>query len=491
MMWRALFVLAIGAVAAAAQPLAKAIDAQLATPEARRAIWSIHVRDLASKQTVYAHNVLIPFTPASNMKLFTTALALTRLGPDHRFVTRVLAGSGPDAEGVVKGPLVLVGGGDPSLSGRTYPYFKDAKPLPALGPLEALADEVVAAGVRGVSGGGVVGDDTLYPFEAHAEGWTVDDTVWDYGTAASALVVNENSFVLSVRPPRRAGEPVTVSIFPPWEGVTVHNTVNTGVGLPNALQVERAAGSMVIRLSGTLPVGGSPVTQRLAFDDPALAAAQLFQQLLEERGVRFRGPARAQHRFSGGVYAAPEGVEVARRLSPPLSQVLQVVNKVSQNLHAEIVLRETARVSRGDGTRKAALEEMTAFLRTMGIPNDHHDLFDGSGLSRKTLVTGSATTRLLEWMAGTEHAGVFLETLPVGGEDGSLSYRFRKVPGADRVRAKTGTLAHVTGLSGYIMNGERPRWAFSIYLNHANMNSFAGRELVDKIVEEILRTTGP
>lgn len=490
-MWRALFVLAIAAVAAAAQPLAKAIDAHLAAPEARRAIWSIHVRDLAAKQTVYAHNVLIPFSPASNMKLLTTALALTRLGPDHRFVTRVLAGSGPDAEGVVAGPLVLVGGGDPSLSGRTYPYLKDAKPLPALGPLEALADEVVAAGVRGVAGGGVVGDDTLYPFEPHAEGWTVDDTVWEYGTAASALMVNDNSFVLSVRPPRRAGEPVTVAVFPQWEGVTVHNTVKTGVGVPNALEVERAPGSMVIRVSGTLPVGGSPVTQRLAFDDPALAAAQLFQRLLEERGVRFRGPARARHRYSGSVYAAPEGVELARRMSPPLSQVLQVVNKVSQNLHAEIVLRETARVARGEGTRKAALEEMTAFLRTLGIPNDHHDLFDGSGLSRKTLVTASATTRLLEWMAGTEHADVFLETLPVGGEDGSLSYRFRKVPGADRVRAKTGTLAHVTGLSGYIMNGERPRWAFSIYLNHANMNSFAGREMVDKIVEEILRSTGP
>ncbi len=489
-MRRQLVTLFFLAATAAAQPLTQAIDAQLAAPGARRAIWAVHVRDLSTKQTLYAHNVAIPFTPASNAKLFSTALALTRLSPEHRFLTRVLAPAAPDAAGVVHGPLVLVGGGDPTLSGRAYPYEKDAKPQPPLGPLEALADAVAASGVRLVHGG-VIGDDTLYPYEPHPEGWTVDDTVWEYGSALSALTLNDNAFVLSVRPPRRAGEPVTTAVYPPHDAVTVHNTVRAGPGLPNAIRMERAPGTTVIRVSGTAPVGGAPLTQRVAFDDPALAAAQIFQRLLEERGVTFRGAARARHRYPGQPYREPEGVELAQRVSPPLRQLLQVVNKVSQNLHSEIALREAARVARGDGSREAAIEELTDFLRSLGIPNDHHDFFDGSGLSRKTLVTASATTRLLEWMAASPHAAEYLDLLPVGGEDGSLSYRFNKSAGAAALRAKTGTLSHVSGLSGYILSGDQPRLAFSIYLNHANMNSSAGRALLDKIAEEILRSIGP
>lgn len=481
--------MAVLTVSAAAQPWGEAIDRQLAAPAARRAIWSVHVRDLRAGQTLYSRNATAPFTPASNAKLFSSALALARLGPDYRFVTRVLAAAPPGADGTLQGPLALTGGGDPSLSGRTYPYEKDAKPLPALGPLEDLANAVVAAGVRRITGG-VIGDDTLYPYEPYPEGWTLDDAAWEYGAPLSALVVNDNALAVSVRPPRRAGEPATVVLYPPNDALTVHNTLRAAPGFPTSIQLHRPPNSTVLRISGTVPPGASPVSLRIAFDDPALAAAHLFKRLLEERGVTITGPARARHRAASAPYTPPEGVELARRLSPPLSQILQVVNKVSQNLHAEIVLREAARAARGDASREAAIEELTVFLRSLGIPNDHHDFQDGSGLSRKTLVTASATTRLLEKMAASEHAAVFLDTLPAGGVDGSLSYRFGATPNASALRAKTGTLSHVSALSGYILNSGRPRFAFSAMVNHANMNSSAARDLLDKIVEEILRSAG-
>lgn len=480
--------LALGA--AAAQPLGESIDRQLAAPSARRAIWSVHIRDLATNQTLYSHNATIPFTPASNVKLFSSALALARLGPDHRFVTRVLAASVPDPEGTIKGPVALIGGGDPSLSGRVYPYEKDAKPQPPLGPLEALASQVAEAGVRRIDGD-IIGDDTLYPYEPYPEGWTVDDTAWEYGAALSALVVNDNALVVSVRPPRRAGEPASVMLFPPNDALTVHNTLRVAVGAPTSIQISRAPNSTVLRVSGTVPPGASPVAQRIAFDDPALAAAHIFKRLLEDRGITVAGTARARHRQPGTPYREPEGAELARRTSPPLSQVLQVVNKVSQNLHAEIVLREAARVARGDASREAALGELTAFLRSLGIPNDHHDFMDGSGLSRKTLVTTSATTRLLEKTAASPHGAAFIGLLPVGGEDGSLGYRFRGVPNAAAIRAKTGTLSHVSALSGYIMGAGQPRLAFSVMVNHANMHSSTARGILDKIMEEILRSVEP
>jgi D-alanyl-D-alanine carboxypeptidase/D-alanyl-D-alanine-endopeptidase (penicillin-binding protein 4) len=281
-----------------------------------------------------------------------------------------------------------------------------------------------------------------------------------------------------------------VTLFPPNDSLTIHNTVRVGAGLPTAIRIERAPHSAVLRVSGTAAPGAQPVSQRIAFDDPALAAAQIFKRLLEDRGVTVRGAARARHRLPGEPYREPEGVELAKRVSPPLSQIVEVVNKVSQNLHAEIVLREAARAARGEGSREAALEELTAFLRELGIPNDHHDFLDGSGLSRKTLVTASATTRLLEKMAASPQAEAFLNSLPVGGADGSLSYRFRDAPEAAAIRAKTGTLSHVSALSGYILAEGKPRVAFSVMINHANMNSSAARGLLDKIVEEILRATG-
>lgn len=489
-MRRILLTLLLASACVSAQPLSQAIERQLASPAARRAIWAVHVRDIAAGQTLFAHNAAIPFTPASNTKLFSTALALTRLGPDHRFLTRVLASEAPGANGEVGGSLILVGGADPSLSGRTYPYLKDAKPLPVLGALEELADQVAASGVRHVRGG-VIGDDTLYPYEPYPDGWTTDDTTWEYGAAVSALTFNDNAFVLTARPPRRASEPVIVTLNPANDAVTIHNTIQVGPGLPNRIRIHRAPGSNVIRLTGTTAPGTPVFSQRLAFDDPALAAAQTFQRLLEERGITFRAAARARHRSPATAYRDPEGVELARRVSPPLSQILQVVNKVSQNLHAEIILRETGRLTRQDASREAALEELTAFLRSLGIPNDHYDFLDGSGLSRKTLVTASATTRLLEAMAASPHSAAFLEQLPIGGEDGSLSYRFRNMPNASALRAKTGTLSHVSGLSGYVLAGDQPRLAFSVYINHANMNSSAARDLLDKIVEEILRSVGP
>lgn len=479
-MLRAPLLLPLVSLLGLAQPLPEAIDKLLAEPAARRAIWAIHVRDLATGATLYERNGEVPFTPASNTKLFSSALALTKLGPDYRFQTRVL--SAPLLDGVVTGDLLLVGGGDPSISGRVYPYDKEAKPGDPLAPLTGLADQVVAAGVKRIDGD-IVGDDSLYPFEPFPDGWTTDDAIWEYGAPVSALTVNDNAFRITIRPPKTADGAVTVSLNPPFEYFTIQNQVRVGAGLPRRIEVDRMPGSRVLRIRGTTPPGGGAATQILAVDDPALFAASILKDLLEQRGVTVRGGARARHREPGVGYAAPQGRVLATRESPPLAEILRVVNKVSQNLHAELTLRETARVLRGEASRAEGLKELEGFLSEIGVAKDEYDFQDGSGLSRRTLVTPSAVTKLLTWMRQSPQGATFQSLLPVGGADGSLATRYKGVSDAGDIQAKTGTLSHVSALGGYAGN----RLAFSVMVNHATAPSYEVRQVLDKIALEILR----
>lgn len=471
---------------ASAEPLTEAIEAVLRSRGAQQAIWAIHVRDLSTGATLYENNASIPFTPASNAKLFSSALALVRLGPGHRLETRVLAPSGPAEGGIVRGPLVLLGGGDPSLSARIYPYTKDANGGDPLAPLDSLAEQVQAAGVRSVEGD-LIGDDTRFPWEPYPEGWTADDGIYDYGAPVSALTVNDNALLLVLRLPRAAGGSMTLSFRPRVEYFTVHNTLRLAPGAERRVAVDRLPGSRVLRIHGTAPPGGGAVSRLLAVDDPALYAAVLFKDLLERRGIAVRGEARARHRLPGASYAEPAGHEFARRQSPPMRELLQVVNKVSQNLHAELVLRETARVTQGDGSTRNGLDELNTFLGSIGVEKSGYEFQDASGLSRRTLVTAATVTRLLQAMHDSPDAETYYSLLPVAGEDGSLAYRYRGVPGASSIRAKTGTISHVSALAGYAGNDPAHRVAFSIMVNHLIAPASEARALLDRIALEVLK----
>jgi D-alanyl-D-alanine carboxypeptidase/D-alanyl-D-alanine-endopeptidase (penicillin-binding protein 4) len=487
-MWRigiaTCIALSLAAQETAPPALEKAIEAALAAPGAQRAVWGIHVRDLATGRVLFSRNAGTPMTPASNTKLFSTALALLRLGPDHRFRTRVLA-QGELRGGTLFGDLVLEGGGDPTLSPREIPYRKGAIEGDPLGALREIASQVAASGVRAVLGD-VVGDDTIYPWDPYPEGWSVDDPLYEYGAAVSGLTVSDNAVRLAIRPGRRAGEPAGISLQPAVEYFTIHNQLRTAVGAPRQIRVDRPGGGRVLRIRGTSPPGAAESWQLLAVDDPAQFAAQAFRELLAERGIAVRGRAAARHRLPGESYAPLPGTVLAERLSPPLVETLKIINKVSQNLHAEIVLLETARVRRGDGTRELALEEIAALAQETGAAREEIALEDGSGLSRKGLASPQAITALLAYLHASQHRETFWSLLPAGGEDGTLSTRFRGMRGAQAIRAKTGSVSHVSALSGYAGLDPARRAAFSIICNHFTAPAAEIRQAIDKIAIAIL-----
>jgi len=476
---------------ALAQSLDQRISSLLnSTPAARRCFWGVEVLDLANDQPLARYNAERMFVPASNTKLYTTALALLRLGPDYRFQTVVRAEGAPDASGRLAGDLLLVGGGDPSLSGRVIPYRKDAKPGDPLAGIEELAEQVAKRGIRRIDGD-IVGDDTAYLWEPYPQGWSQDDGVWEYGAPVSALTFNDNALTLRIRPPARAGLPPELTVSPAFDYFVIDNRIQALPGGERRIRVERLPGSRQLRLWGTISADGHGESRvLLAIDDPALYAATAFYEALLRRGIAVGGSPKARHRFANEVAdlkngaAAPPagGVELARRESPPLIELLRVVDKVSQNLHAELVLREVARVRRQIGSRAAGIEEMRRFLAEAGLEEWSYKFEDGSGLSRQNLVAPAATVKLLRHLHRSPHRDAWVSLLPIGGEDGTLAERFMGNPEGRRVRAKTGTLSHVSALAGYIESRRRGPLAFALMVNNYNAASSEIRPVVDKIV---------
>lgn len=480
-MLRTAIPLALCAALLPAQPLDERIAAMLQAPAARGATWAIHAVSAESGQVLYSLNAASTLTPASNTKLFTTALALLRLGPDYRFETRVLAPARPDAHGVLHGDLRLLGGGDPTLSARRIPYEKGPVSGDPLAPLALLADQVAASGLRLIDGD-LIGDDSRWPHDPYPGGWAIGDMAWEYGAPVSALTLNDNALSLTVRPGKAPGDPATVSLSPSLEYFTLRNTLRTLAGAERRISVHRAPASRVLEISGSVGPGAAPFTDLIAVDDPAAFAAEAFAHLLRARGIALRGRVRAVHRPAGVPYLEPAGVVLASRQSPPLVETLKVIDKVSQNLHAEIVLREIGHVTRGEGSSSAAHKEMSAWLESLGAAKQEFEFEDGSGLSRRTLVSPQTVIALLRALHLSEHRESFRALLPVAAADGTLSARFHGERSAPQISAKTGSISHVAALSGYAGEDPARRIAFSILVNGATAPSSALRALIDRIV---------
>jgi D-alanyl-D-alanine carboxypeptidase/D-alanyl-D-alanine-endopeptidase (penicillin-binding protein 4) len=506
--------------------LAEQINAILSQPHLARAHWGIHVVELESGKTIYSLNPDELFLPASNAKLFTTAAALAAAGPDYRFLTTVETAGKIDDNGRLLGDLVIVGRGDPNISGRVLPYAlkTERAPLPTQA-LEEMADQVAARGVKIVDGD-VIGDDTFYSPERYAPGWAQDDLQWLDGAPVSALTFNDNVVFVDIQPVVRVDDKALVTLQPETSYYEIDNRIVTAAaGVARKIGMRRDPGSKTIVLWGWMPLGDAGTKEALAIEDPAEFTAQLFRSLLERRGIVIRGktgvrhgdvaeffdlaatpetmrtpgsknprccapaprPSPTPHAQAPGCCMASEGdgtgvtaaarrpapvslpLVLARHISLPFIEDLRVTNKTSQNLHAELALRLAGTLGGLGGSFEGGEAAVKQFLLGAGLKEEEFVLLDGSGLSRRDLVTPAAVTRLLIYAAHQPWGAAYEETLPVGGVDGSLSERFLNTPAAGLIHAKTGTLSHVSALSGYGQTLSGKRFVFSIFCNNYNL----------------------
>ncbi len=496
-----------GTAPASATPLAERISALLNAPDLAHGFWGIAVVSLETGETLYAQNADKLFTPASNTKLFTTAAALALIGPDYKFRTTVETTGTLDRYGRLNGDLVLVGRGDPNLSGRELPYDQRTQrnddPIQAL---ESLADTLVQKGVKYIDGD-IVADDSYFAFERYGEGWSQDDLVWADGAPVSALTINDNVVFVNILPADRAGEKAFVSIKPFTDYYRLDNRIiTTPAGTGRKFFVNREPGSMVLTLWGNLPLDDPGTNEALAIEDPAEFAAGLFRELLEKRGIVVYGHQRTHHTelatlstFTATAVAPSHGgsegtrplksdqpITLASYESKALREDVRVINKVSQNLHAEILLRLLGRERGNAGTVEGGLEVLRGFLTQAGIAGDQYLFYDGSGLSRQNLVTPRAIIQLLRYASSQPWSVAYKSSFPEAGVDGSLSERL-KAPGLEkRVLAKTGSLGGVKTLSGYAKTDSGQTVAFSILSNNLNLPAKRVLDTIDGIVQAIV-----
>jgi len=441
--------------------------------------WGLLVVDGSTGEALYEKNADKYFVPASNMKLLTTALALDKLGADYRFRTTLETNGKLQPDGKLIGDLVLVGRGDPNLSNRKFPFdTKEEFEGPPERVLAEMADAVAARGVKEISGD-IVGDDSYFPRERYPDGWEIDDMVWEYGAAISAIVLDDNTATLVLTPGDRIGEGVQAEMQPPTEEFSVKSAVLTiGAKEKGDLRLTREPGSNNVVVSGTLAAKSEPRKLVLAIQEPAQHAAALLARLLAARGVKCDGKVRAQH--------DPDPAEATRtvlaeHLSIRLGDSIKLVNKISQNLHTEVLLRVAARQE----GRWSDPEELQKFARTfydkVGIVSDDVVQTDGSGLSRHDLVTPRALVAVLEYAQKQPWFGEYYASLPVAGIDGTLDQRMKDPAITGRIHAKTGSVSHVRTLSGYAETAGGRQLIFSFLSNNQVGKNHEVHEALDNL----------
>ena len=438
-------------------------DALLGTGPTGKGEWGLLIVDAQTGETLYQLNADRYFVPASNMKLFTTALALTKLGPDYRFHT-TLETSGTISNGVLKGNVALMGRGDPNLSNRKFPYnLKEEFDGPPEKVLAELVDGLVAKGVKEISGD-VIGDDSYFPRERYPSGWEIDDMVWEYGAAISSIVVDDNTVTLTLTPGDQPGTPVQVTQSPATPDFMVENDVVTSAAeVKSDLTLTREPGASLVVIKGTMPAKSSPRKLVLAVEEPAQHAAAVLKRLLEERGVRVDGGARAHHEAAK---AQGDPVVLAEHVSVPLSDAVKLINKISQNLHTEMLLRTVARQTGMWAIDDDLMKAPQDFYASAGISPDDVIQSDASGLSRHDLVTPRAIVALLQFAVKQPWFETYFNSLPVAGVDGTLEDRMKNTPAAGHIHAKTGSVEHVRTLSGFADTTNRRRLIFSFLSNN-------------------------
>lgn len=437
-----------------ASQLNSVVDGVTNRAQFNRTHWGILVQNLSSPQTLYSRNASKYFTPASVAKLMTTAAALQALSPNYRIRTSVYG----NGNGVVQ----VVGRGDPSL--------KDEQ-------LAVLAKQLRQKGVSRINQ--LIANDGYFKGEAVEPSWMWEDVQFYYGAPVNSLMLNENAAVFRLFP-QRVGRPLLLKWDNPLDASgwkVVNQTVTAAKGTKSNIEIKRDLKGQTLYLKGQLAEDSRPDVTAIAVFDPIQNFLQHFRQSLRKEGI---SAARVYRGTSNNT-----GRELAAVQSPPISELIAETNINSNNLYAEALLKALAikkPLERNQTTVDAGLEVMKATLARIGVDPTTYKLVDGSGLSRKDLISPQALVQTLQGMAKSPYGSVYRASLPVAGKNGTLKNRFRDIPSQGLVQAKTGTMTGVVTLAGYVNAPNYGPVVFSIMVNQTEQPIKVVRNAIDEIV---------
>ena len=422
---------------------------------------------------LFGLNAGTPLTIASVSKTFSTAAALAGLGKDYQFKT-VLYRTGTLADGLLSGSLLVVGGGDPNLSGRFYDNDIHAV-------FDRWADGLRAAGITRVSGDLLL-NATFFDDEFRNPGWPTGQEARWYEAPVSALSFNDNCISVSVGPGSRPGAPAAVRFQPSTsflQAVSSARTVSARGGARVA--VARRAGSNIVTIAGTVPFSLGGWSTVIAIDDPPRYFGTVLKERLASDGITVDGQVRLTGTRPDATWAP-----VATTTSDLLPSIA-VANKRSQSFYAEQIFKTLAAEKGRQGSWPEAVRLEKEFLRSLGLDPNRYDLYDGSGLNPRNRVAALDIVHFLRAMAASPLADDWVSTLAVSGNgDGTLRHRFRDHAVRGRVYAKTGSLDRVNSLAGFATAASGKSYVFAIVLNGRRVNDGTGHAFEDRVLRALL-----
>ncbi len=458
-------------------------DSAIGAPQWRNARWGVLILHATSGDTLYAHDAERLFMPASNQKLLTAAVALTVLGPEYRWRTPILL-RGTLRGSVLRGDLLVVGTGDPSVSDS----LRNGDALSAFDPIVAA---LAARGITRITGD-VLTEGDAFTGITTGYGWEVDDLDSPYGAPTDELLFNEGLLRVTVSAGTTVGAKVHIARAPTTTYPALLNEARTRAPSDTGPRIRLVydSSAAALRVTGTLAIGDS-VRLSASYRHPNDAYRVALRERLMARGVKIDGaaakatPASRRAIAARGTGAVSQPIDTLVVLeSPTLREVLPRMQKPSQNQIAELLFRTAGRAVSGDGGADSARAVATRTLIALGVDSSQVAYRDGSGMSRHDYVSPRSIVQVLRAMHQAPWAASYREALPLAGVDGTIANRMRNGAAAGNAYAKTGTVDKARSLSGYVTSADGQPLIFSILAN----NFTASNREVERVQDLIVST---
>lgn len=433
--------------------------------------WGVLIKSLRTGKVWYERNSTKMFMPASNQKIPTTAAALSRLGPDFRFETN-LSYSGAIKDSVLNGDLVIWSNGDPTLYSR---FYNDPREV-----FWSFADSLKKLGINKITGN-IIADDNAFDDWPFGSGWPLDDLDSYYSAEIGPLQLNEVNVDLTVIPPDSVNGEIIIEPNLPSAYYTIINRLEATDTGSTDYTMTRAYGTNQIIFQGRIKTRTQPFEITPSIHNPSLFYVTVLREVLSQKGINVAGVAKDCDDIP--LWMPPLNNVLIRHYSPPLKEIIKGLMKRSQNLYAETMVKTLGWKYSGTGSFRAGRKIVEEVLNSFGIQPGTYSFRDGSGLSRYNYISPEQEVKILTSMYNSEYKQAWIESFPIAGVDGTLKNRMKSSSAQGNVKAKTGTISNVRGLSGYVTTGGGEPLVFSFLIN----GHLRGSSETDLITDTVLK----
>ena len=433
----------------------KEMDDIFNDPNFNNANWGVVIQSLETGEYFYRRNENKLFIPASDLKLFTTAAALILLGPDYCFSTKILMNGKMDGS-VLDGDLIIQGRGDPTISGR---FYNDDK----YRVFKNWTDSLSQIGIDEITGN-IIGDDNQFDNIGLGKGWAWDDESYWFSAPSGAISFNDNVVDIVVKVNKTKNLPVIITNPHTKYIVFINNISVVPDDSTTSININRQSGTNIVDVFGTIRKQDSVKTY-VTVNNPTQYSMVVLKTILQQNDIKVDGFAMDIDDLSK-LPSERSLKNLFTYYSPPLKEIIKVINKNSENFYSEQLLKVIGLEEEGFGSADNGIKAANSVFSEMGIFPEGMSMVDGSGLSRLNLVTPHQIVTLLTYMFKNKYFIPFFNSLPIAGVDGTLGKRMKNTKAENNLRAKTGTHIGVSSISGYVYTLNNEPVVFSIIANN-------------------------